>query len=159
MILKMTNKDEDFYKYMGKFFGSRIVEKQTNDRIYDDPDKLWYIYVNEEKAVAFVSIEKNAIKNIYTIKEKYLEELLEEIMHERKISSSIVTNLYLELYEKLGFEFLDAETYKNFVVIYTSKVKQDEEKQSNSENDENTIRIEKSEDNELAVQNNKLAMV
>lgn len=159
MILKMTNKDEDFYKYMGKFFGSRIVEKQTNDRIYDDPDKLWYIYVNEEKAVAFVSIEKNAIKNIYTIKEKYLEELLEEIMHERKISSSIVTNLYLELYEKLGFEFLDAETYKNFVVIYTSKVKQDEEKQSNSENDENTIRIEKSEDNELAEQNNKLAMV
>ena len=159
MILKMTNKDEDFYKYMGKFFGSRIVEKQRNDRIYDDPDKLWYIYVNEEKAVAFVSIEKNAIKNIYTIKEKYLEELLEEIMHERKISSSIVTNLYLELYEKLGFEFLDAETYKNFVVIYTSKVKQDEEKQSNSENDENTIRIEKSEDNELAEQNNKLAMV
>lgn len=159
MILKMTNKDEDFYKYMGKFFGSRIVEKQTNDRIYDDPDKLWYIYVNEEKAVAFVSIEKNAIKNIYTIKEKYLEELLEEIMHERKISSSIVTNLYLGLYEKLGFEFLDAETYKNFVVIYTSKVKQDEEKQSNSENDENTIRIEKSEDNELAEQNNKLAMV
>ena len=159
MILKMTNKDEDFYKYMGKFFGSRIVEKQTNDRIYDDPDKLWYIYVNEEKAVAFVSIEKNAIKNIYTIKEKYLEELLEEIMHERKISSSIVTNLYLELYEKLGFEFLDAETYKNFVVIYTSKVKQDEEKQSNSENDENTIRIEKSEDNELAEQNKKVAMV
>ncbi len=138
MILKMTNKDEDFYKYMGKFFGSRIVEKQTSDRIYDDPNKLWYIYVNEGKAVAFVSIEKNAIKNIYTIKEKYLEELLKEIMHERKISSSIVTNLYLELYRKLGFEFLEGESYKNFVVIYTSKMKEDEEE--NQENDEKIVK-------------------
>ncbi len=138
MILKMTNKDEDFYKYMGKFFGSRIVEKQTNDRIYDDPYKTWYIYIYDERPVAFVSIERNAIKNIYTIKEKYLEELLNEIMRERKISSSIVTNLYLELYRKLGFEFLEGESYKNFVVIYTSKMKEDEEE--NQENDEKIVK-------------------
>ena len=154
MILKMTNKDEDFYKYMGKFFGSRIVEKQTSDRIYDDPNKLWYIYVNEGKAVAFVSIEKNAIKNIYTIKEKYLEELLKEIMHERKISSSIVTNLYLELYRKLGFEFLEGESYKNFVVIYTSQIKQDEESQDDSQ-----VKDNKNKNDELAEQNSRLAMV
>lgn len=154
MILKMTNKDEDFYKYMGKFFGSRIVEKQTSDRIYDDPNKLWYIYVNEGKAVAFVSIEKNAIKNIYTIKEKYLEELLKEIMHERKISSSIVTNLYLELYRKLGFEFLEGESYKNFVVIYTSQIKQDEESQDDSQ-----VKDNESKNHELAEQNSRLAMV
>ena len=154
MILKMTNKDENFYKYMGKFFGSRIVEKQTSDRIYDDPNKLWYIYVNEGKAVAFVSIEKNAIKNIYTIKEKYLEELLKEIMHERKISSSIVTNLYLELYRKLGFEFLEGESYKNFVVIYTSQIKQDEESQDDSQ-----VKDNKNKNDELAEQNSRLAMV
>ena len=40
MILKLTNKDEKFYEYMGKFFGSRLVQRQTNDRIYDDPDKV-----------------------------------------------------------------------------------------------------------------------
>ena len=39
MIIKMTNKDENFYQYMGKFFGSRLVERQTNDRIYDDDNK------------------------------------------------------------------------------------------------------------------------
>ena len=133
MVVRATNQDEDFYPYMGKFFGSRIVEKQTNDRIYDDPYKTWYIYIYDERPVAFVSIERNAIKNIYTIKEKYLEELLEEIMHERKISSSIVTNLYINLYEKLGFEFLDRESYKNFVVIYTSQIKQDEESQDEYE--------------------------
>ena len=36
----MINKDEKFYQYMGKFFGSRLVEKQTNDRIYDDNGKV-----------------------------------------------------------------------------------------------------------------------
>lgn len=154
MILKMTNKDEDFYKYMGKFFGSRIVEKQTNDRIYDDPYKTWYIYIYDERPVAFVSIERNAIKNIYTIKEKYLEELLNEIMRERKISSSIVTNLYLDLYEKLGFEFLDRESYKNFVVIYTSKMKEDEESQDDSQ-----VKDNESKNHELAEQNSRLAMV
>ena len=34
----MDNKQENFYTYMGKVFGSRIVQKQTNDRIYDDID-------------------------------------------------------------------------------------------------------------------------
>ena len=43
MIIKMTNKDEKFYEYMGRLFGSRLVEKQTNDRIYDDDSKEWYI--------------------------------------------------------------------------------------------------------------------
>ena len=148
MILKMTNRDEDFYKYMGRFFGSRIVERQTNDRIYDDPNKLWYIYINDEKPVAFVSMEKNAIKNIYTIKDKYLEELLEEIMCENKISSSIVTNLYLEIYHKCGFEFLDTNNYKNFVIIYTSEIKK-----------RKSDKIQKIDDSESAEQNSRLALV
>ena len=43
MIVKLKNTDEKFYQYMGKFFGSRLVERQTNDRIYDDASKVWYI--------------------------------------------------------------------------------------------------------------------
>ena len=85
MIVKMTNKDEKFYEYMGKIFGSRLIEKQTNDRIYDDENKDWYIYLEDEKVKAFVSINKNIIKNIYTTKEEYLEELLNEIKEENKI--------------------------------------------------------------------------
>ena len=88
MILKLTNKDEKFYEYMGKFFGSRLVQRQTNDRIYDDPDKLWYIYKDGEKIVAFVSIQKNTIKNLYTTKQEYLEKLLERVKKENKIVSS-----------------------------------------------------------------------
>ena len=78
-------------------------------------------------------------------------------MHERKISSSIVTNLYINLYEKLGFEFLDRESYKNFVVIYTSKIKEDEKDDETEENNE--IKKEENKDNELAEEDNRLAMI
>ncbi len=121
MVIKMINKDEKFYQYMGKFFGSRLIEKQTNDRIYDDDSKEWYIYLEDERVMAFVSINKNIIKNVYTTKEKYLEEILQEIKRENEITYSIVTNYYAEVYEKCGFKVSKNQDYKNFVTIYTEK--------------------------------------
>ena len=41
----MNNTNEDFYKYMGRVFGSRIIQLKTNDRIYDDAEKEWFIYL------------------------------------------------------------------------------------------------------------------
>ena len=122
MVKKITNKDEKFYEYMGKFFGSRLIEKQTNDRIYDDDDKEWYIYLEQEKVAAFVSVRKNVIKNIYTTKEKYLESILKEIKKQENITYSTVTNRYLETYEKSGFKINTDQEYKNFVVIYMGEM-------------------------------------
>ena len=124
MIIKMTNKDEKFYEYMGKIFGSRLIEKQTNDRIYDDENKDWYIYLEDGKVKAFVSINKNVIKNIYTAKEEYLEEILNEIKVENKIDYSIVTKYYLELYKKCGFKVIETDNFKNFVTIYMDSQKE-----------------------------------
>ena len=121
MVIKMTNKETNFYQYMGKFFGSRLVEKQINDRIYDDDSKEWYILMQEEKVMAFVSVSKNIIKNVYTTKEKYLEEILKEIKKDNNITYSIVTNYYREIYEKCGFKVSQNQDYKNFVTIYTEK--------------------------------------
>ena len=123
MVIKMINKDEKFYQYMGKFFGSRLIEKQTNDRIYDDDSKEWYIYLEEDKVVAFVSISKNVIKNIYTTKEKYLEEILNQIKEENHITYSIITKSYAEIYEKCGFKISKNQDYKNFVLVYTEEKK------------------------------------
>lgn len=121
MIVKMVNKDEKFYQYMGKFFGSRLIQKQTNDRIYDDDSKQWYLYLEEEKVMAFVSISRNVIKNVYTTKEKYLEEILKRIKKENEITYSIVTKYYQEIYERVGFKIGKNQDYKNFVTIYTQK--------------------------------------
>ena len=124
MVIKITNQDKKFYEYMGKFFGSRLVERQTNDRIYDDDDKEWYVYLEEDKVKAFVSVNRNVIKNIYTMKEEYLEKIFDQLQKEMEIVSSIVSNRYLEVYEKCGFEVSQNQTYKNFVTIYKKKEKE-----------------------------------
>lgn len=121
MVVKMTNQQEKFYQYMGKIFGSRIVQSRTNDRIYDDNDKEWYLYLEEDKVMACVAISKNVIKNIYTKKEEYLEEILVRVKQEVKITNSVVTNCYEALYEKVGFEINRNKTYKNFVMIDMKK--------------------------------------
>lgn len=125
MVIKITNQDEKFYPYMGKFFGSRLVERQTNDRIYDDDNKTWYLYLEEGKAKGFVSICKNIIKNIYATKEEYLIEIFHEIQKENVIADSIVTNYYSEIYEKCGFAIRN-QSYKNFVTIYMVKKENEE---------------------------------
>lgn len=117
MIVVTNNKCEDFYNTMGKFFGSRIVQNETNDRIYDDNNKKWYIYFDEETAVAFVSIADNVIKNIYGIKEEYIIELLQYVKEQFVIQDSIVTKAYIKAYEQSGLIVDSSSEYKNFIVV------------------------------------------
>lgn len=102
MIVKMTNKEEDFYSYMGKFFGSRIVQTETKDRIYDDNNKIWYIYLNQNsKPCAFISVCDHVIKNIYSNSEDCLKKLLLSVMNEFVIEPSIVTKAYEDIYTEV----------------------------------------------------------
>lgn len=118
MVIRMNNKDENFYMYMGKMFGSRIVQRQTNDRIYDDNDKEWYLNIEDERVVAFVSITKDIMKNVYTIKDNYLTEIFRELKKDVKIKESIVPNIYKNIYKKAGFSINDKDALKNFIMIY-----------------------------------------
>lgn len=118
MIIKTNNKEENFYTYMGRMFGSRIVQRQINDRIYDDNDKEWYIYLEDNRVVAFVSLVNNVMKNVYTIKDNYLIEILKQIKKDIKIGESIVPNIYKDLYVKAGFSINTMNTLKNFIMIY-----------------------------------------
>ena len=117
MIVKMNNKSKDFYSIMGKFFGSRIVENETNDRIYDDNKKDWYIYFDNDTPVAFVSIVSNVIKNVYSIKDDFLIELLQHVSKEVNIKDSIVTKSYINAYEACGFVISGNNEYRNFIRI------------------------------------------
>ena len=125
MILKLTNKNEKFYQYMGRFFGSRIVQKETSDRIYDDSDKVWYVYVKRSVPVGFISIKENVIKNIYAIKPEYVYDLLVEIQKDIIIAPSTITKLYLDIYSKCSLRILNSK-YKNFVTICSASSKSGE---------------------------------
>lgn len=118
MILKLTNKDTIFYNLMGKFFGSRIVQTETKDRIYDDNNKIWYIYVdNDDKAYGFISICDGVIKNIYSSNENYLKDLLKQVKSDTIIQPSVVTKLYEKLYQECGLTVTSLDNYKHFVMI------------------------------------------
>jgi hypothetical protein len=122
MILKITNKDKDFYSYMGKFFGSRILQTETKDRIYDDNDKLWYIYIDHHKnAYGFISVSDDVIKNIYSKNNDYLKELLKKVKQDINVKPSVVTKLYIDLYKKCGFVVDENSGYKHFIIIRSEK--------------------------------------
>ncbi len=122
MIVKMTNKDDDFYKFMGKFFGSRIVQSETKDRIYDDNNKVWYIYLNQDtKPCAFVSVCDSVIKNIYSNSNEYLKKLLLSVMNEIVIEPSIVTRAYEDIYVECGLHINTLDSYKHFIMIRGEK--------------------------------------
>lgn len=121
IILKMNNKSENFYNYMGKFFGSRLVQNKINDRVYDDPNKEWYVLLEEGKPVAFVAMAENTIKNVYSLNNEQLERLLKCVKKDIKVQTSVVPKVYLDTYKKLDFEIYDENKYKNFVTIGESK--------------------------------------
>lgn len=107
---------------MGKFFGSRIVQTETKDRIYDDNNKLWYIYINpDDKSCGFISVCDSIIKNIYSNNYDYLEELLKRVVKDIKIEPSIVSKLYEDLYQKCGLVVTHLDNYKHFVMIRGDK--------------------------------------
>ena len=118
MIAKMTNKDENFYSYMGKFFGSRIVQTETKDRVYDDNNKIWYIYLNEDsKPCAFISVCNNIIKNIYSVNNNYLKKLILFVTDDIILQPSIVTKLYEDIYLSCGLNIITLDNYKHFIMI------------------------------------------
>ncbi len=118
MILKMTNKDNDFYSYMGKFFGSRIVQTETKDRIYDDNNKVWYIYLDQNnKVCAFLSICDGIIKNIYSSNDTSLKNLILEVKKDIVLQPSIVTKIYENVYLECGLKINSLENYKHFIMI------------------------------------------
>ena len=118
MILKLTNKDTNFYTYMGKFFGSRIIQTETKDRIYDDANKYWYIYLDDNnKAYGFISVCDHVIKNIYSNNDLYLKDLLDTVKKDFSIQPSIVTKIYEHIYKDCGLIVNNLDNYKHFIMI------------------------------------------
>lgn len=114
----MTNKYEGFYSYMGKFFGSRIVQTETKDRIYDDNNKTWYVNVDRHnKVYAFASVHDGVIKNIYSSHNSYLKELLLELQKQFLIKPSIVPKIYEQVYIDSGLKVENIDNYKHFIMI------------------------------------------
>lgn len=116
MILKLTNKSKNFYAHLGRVFGSREVQRVTGDRFYDDDDKVWYLYYDKGDPVAFVSVQNNVIKNVWSEKTDLLIKTLKEVNKKETIRESVVPQVFKDAYKDAGFEFI-SNGYKNFIKV------------------------------------------
>lgn len=110
MIIPITNQSKNFYHHLGKIFGSRDVERLTGDRIYDDDDKVWYLYYNKGIPDTFISVKDNVIKNIWGYEDENIVEVLKHIR--KDIKESIVTKHFKKLYIQAGYKITEDYTKK-----------------------------------------------
>lgn len=118
-IKVMTNKDEDFYKYMGPFFGSRKVAKELGMPLWDDDERTWIIAFDNDKVVGFCSFVKHKSQNKATLKSGYVVEEYRnsgiydqlfkyrlDVLKEMKVKKliSTTTNKSWHTHERYGFK-------------------------------------------------------
>lgn len=114
-IKAMTNKEAEFYLYLGRIFGSRKVESTTGDRFYDDDEKVWYIHFSSNSEPdAYVSAKNSVIKNVYAPEAKNLIPVLKELLP--RINISIVPAVYKKEFELAGYLMLGQHS-KNFIKV------------------------------------------
>lgn len=117
MVKKIKNSDKGFYGYMGKIFGSRAVQRETNDRFYDDDGKDWILSIYKGAVVAVVSVKGDIIKNVYAEDTFALMDILSMIYPD--VCGGTVPICYKEIYAGVGYRI--AEEKKNFLKIVGGK--------------------------------------
>lgn len=113
MLRRMINTEEDFYKYMGRIFGSREIQRKTSDRFYDDDTKQWILDIIGNEVISVVSIKNSEIKNVYAKDAFSLMEILKSVYKE--VKKGVVPEVYREIYTGAGYEIIKEE--KNFITI------------------------------------------
>lgn len=111
-IRKLSRNDEDFYLHMGPIFGSRLVEQQTKDRFYDDPDKVWFLIPRKGAA----SLLGRTIKNFWAVSEDVAEALIRALMGEEKRLDGILPRTHEAVFERMGFR--TSAHRVNFIEVY-----------------------------------------
>lgn len=110
-ILRLTRNDADFYTHLGPVFGSRTLEKETRDRFYDDPEKVWYLLPGEGVA----SMLDGVIRNFWAADDTAAEALIQALLQDVERPRGILPRIYEKSFRRKGFH---TEGYrKNFIEV------------------------------------------
>ena len=111
-VLKLDRSSPEFYAQMGPIFGSRVIEKESMDRFYDDPDKEWYLI----PGCGAASVFNYTIKNFWAATPGAAQKLLERLMVEYRFLSGIVSNKHEQSFRNMGFTCIGHR--KNFLEVH-----------------------------------------
>ena len=98
-VLRLNRGNEAFYSVMGPVFGSRVVEQDTHDRFYDDPEKEWYVLPGQGAA----SVRDGSIRNFWAVGDA-ADGLLAAILADYPRISGIVPRRYETAFRRAGFD-------------------------------------------------------
>ncbi len=110
-VQRMNRQSERFYEYMGPVFGSRIVQRETHDRFFDDPDKEWFFVQGHGAA----SVAKNVIKNFWAADEETAKALIACLQGNYRHLRGIVPATHESVFERTGF--ITKKYKKNFIEV------------------------------------------
>lgn len=114
-IIRRTRSDPDFYQQLGPVFGSRKIERETRDRFYDDPGKIWFLVPD----LGAASLLDGVIRNFWAANDEAAEGLLLSILAEAATARGIVPQAYRKAFEKMGFRTRPYQ--KNFLEVSHEK--------------------------------------
>jgi hypothetical protein len=118
-IKNLTNVSPDFYKYMGKVFGSRFIEKQIGIKVYDDANKNWVIATRENQIIGFCSLKSKTVSDCFVYPEYRLsgvfDLMLDELMKSNGNYRAVCTIMSVRAFLKRGFKI--AKQTKNFIYV------------------------------------------
>lgn len=113
----LTNKEKDFYYFMGPFLSRRPIVKELGNSIWDDDNKIWFVYMDNFHVRGFASlfIHKNRghLQSVYVLPNyrntKIGTTILDEVIvfcRENKVEriKSTVSLAGLALHKNFGFE-------------------------------------------------------
>lgn len=114
-ILRLERGDERFYDYLGPVFGSRIVEKDTGDRFYDDIGKVWYVLPGRGAA----SVRQGVLRNFWAVDQETADSLAAAIRADNLRLGGVAPRRYAQSFVKCGFTVQGYR--KNFIEVYLSE--------------------------------------
>lgn len=111
-LLKLNRNDDDFYRYLGPIFGSRIIEQETHDRFYDDLGKQWYLIPGSGAA----SVLGGRIRNFWAANPEVADELISALTQDYAYLSGVLPRQYEAFFRQRNFK---TNGYRrNFIEVY-----------------------------------------
>lgn len=111
-VVRLNRANEDFYAQMGPVFGSRHIEKETNDRFYDDAGKQWYLITGRGAA----SVMGVTIKNFWADSPEAAAALIDAMRVDAvEALCGVIPRRHRTVFEAAGFSCL--EHRRNFMEV------------------------------------------
>lgn len=108
-----TCNNDEFYRYMGRFFAERIFRKEL-PYLINDNEKIWYLFFDQKELAGFCGVVMSQNGTSFTdfyllpayrnrVNKEYMAKYMFEIYRSERIRVLTDSKEEMEIWEALGF--------------------------------------------------------